>query len=552
MLIPSELSFLLLSALPVFAYAETHYRFPGLPSLYYKREPEIIFDTPRRLEPGFPLNIVLIVKDADKFPVTINRINAKIRQADDSKVVPLSVSPMSINEYLYHRLFPIEESELPYGDFEIGVEADITVNGKNRTVANDNHRGTSHNSFRTYRAEQPLPKPEGWCAGDIHIHSEATDDFVEFGAPAELYAGLARTIGLDWIAINDHSYDIDDEPEKYYAPDPELKRWRKLTDSIKKINASGECIVIQGEEISCGNKYNRNVHVLGLNINKFISGFGDSAESWLHNSPTSSIPEITDEILRQSGLPIAAHPGEEPLFLEKLLLNRGPWTYGDFRGNNLHHLQILNGRRSDSFYAGIGIWKRLLLDGRRKFIVAGSDAHGNLNRTRQIRLPFVSFNETDQQIFGCSRTMVFLGKTPPSVGSILQAIARGNCIISDGPFIDFHFKNDKGDIKLTGDTVNYLSASNWSPNLALKSSPEFGELRKVIIYFGDLAKREERILIENSSFPNKFDCEFNLNNLRDTLGNLTDIANKEPTGFLRVELITVNGNICMTNPIWVQ
>ncbi|MBD3234153.1 MAG: hypothetical protein GF315_10570 [candidate division Zixibacteria bacterium] len=523
-----------------------------MPSLYYKREPEVIFDTPRRLEPGFPLNIVLIVKDADKFPVTINRINAKIRQVDDSKFVPLSVNPMKISEYLFHRVFPIEESELPYGDFEIVVDADITVNGKNKTVTNDNHQGTSHDAFKIYRAEQPLPKSEGWYAGDIHIHSDATDDFVEFGAPVELYAGLARAIGLDWIAINDHSYDIDDEPGKYYAPDPELKRWQKLTESIKKLKANRECIVIQGEEISCGNKYNRNVHILGLNINKFIPGFGDSAESWLHNSPTSAIPEITDEILRQNGLPVAAHPGEEPLFLEKLLLNRGPWTYQDFRGNNLHHLQILNGRRSDSFYAGIEIWKRLLLDGRRKFIVAGSDAHGNLNRTRQIRLPFISFNETDQQIFGCSRTLVFLGKTHLSVVSVLQAITRGNCVISDGPFIDFHFKNDQGDFKLTGDTVGYLSESNWEPSLVLKSSPEFGKLRKVIVYFGDLSIKEEHILIENSNFPNEYECEFDLNNLRDTLKDLTDIVNESPSGYLRVELITTHGNICMTNPIWVH
>jgi len=50
--------------LPLFLYAETHYRFPYFFSLLRKNEPEIIADAPHRIEPGSPLPILILIKDA--------------------------------------------------------------------------------------------------------------------------------------------------------------------------------------------------------------------------------------------------------------------------------------------------------------------------------------------------------------------------------------------------------------------------------------------------------------------------------------------------------
>ena len=38
-------------------YAEMHYRWWPLPSRYFRKEPEILADAPRRVEPGRPLPI---------------------------------------------------------------------------------------------------------------------------------------------------------------------------------------------------------------------------------------------------------------------------------------------------------------------------------------------------------------------------------------------------------------------------------------------------------------------------------------------------------------
>ena len=57
-----DLSWLLPGAV---LYAEMHYRWWPLPSRYFRKEPEILADAPRRVEPGQPLPLLLLVKDAN-------------------------------------------------------------------------------------------------------------------------------------------------------------------------------------------------------------------------------------------------------------------------------------------------------------------------------------------------------------------------------------------------------------------------------------------------------------------------------------------------------
>jgi hypothetical protein len=59
---------------PVFTYAETHYRFKYFFSFLKKPEPEIIADAPHRLEPGIQLPLLILVKDADRYPVIMEKI----------------------------------------------------------------------------------------------------------------------------------------------------------------------------------------------------------------------------------------------------------------------------------------------------------------------------------------------------------------------------------------------------------------------------------------------------------------------------------------------
>ena len=66
--------------------------------------------------------------------------------------------------------------------------------------------------------------------------------------------------------------------------------------------------------------------------------------------------------------------------------------------NNMSGLQILNGDLDESFYIGIKQWINYLLNGYKKFIFAGNDAHGNFNKYRQINIPMFSIKESNKQM----------------------------------------------------------------------------------------------------------------------------------------------------------
>ncbi|MEA3282245.1 MAG: hypothetical protein U9Q68_06730 [Euryarchaeota archaeon] len=55
-----------------------------------------------------------------------------------------------------------------------------------------------------------LPTVTNWYAGDTHYHSSYTDNLVEFGFPVEATVEAGKSVGLDWNAITDHSFDVGD------------------------------------------------------------------------------------------------------------------------------------------------------------------------------------------------------------------------------------------------------------------------------------------------------------------------------------------------------
>ncbi len=68
--------------LPLILYAETHYKFKGIYSRLFQTEPEIVADAPFRVEPGRPIPILVLVKDAHRFPIEIQKILIEIKQTD--------------------------------------------------------------------------------------------------------------------------------------------------------------------------------------------------------------------------------------------------------------------------------------------------------------------------------------------------------------------------------------------------------------------------------------------------------------------------------------
>ena len=89
------------------------------------------------------------------------------------------------------------------------------------------------------------------------------------------------------------------------------------------------------------------------------------------------------------------------------------------------------------------MWVSLLLSGEKKFIYAGSDAHGNLNIFRQIKTPMISLREKREQIFGECRTGVYPDEAG-SISSVIDAMRNGNCFITNGPMVNIKFNYNGG------------------------------------------------------------------------------------------------------------
>ena len=382
---------------------------------------------------------------------------------------------------------------------------------------------------------------EGLQYGDAHTHSDKTSDQVEFGVPVNAAILLAQSMGLTYFCVADHSYDLDDSPADYTVNHPDIPKWGDLTREVKLANARNrKFAVIQGEEISCRNDEGRNVHFLLFGNKEFFSGSGDSAEQWFKTHSEHSIADILAR--KDSGaVAFAAHPSEPVPFLQRLLLARGAWTTADFSQHGLAGIQFANGAAGEGFSEGYSAWVAMLLRGHRLFCLAGNDAHGNFNRYRQIGIPFVSIREHGEQLFGRMRTAVYL-EGRPGQRAVLESLAAGSFVITDGPCINVTDSTDKESPTVIGRTLR-----RGKRNLVFSavSSGEFGALQNLVVYGGIVGEKEESV-VAHEQISGKF---------RHTI---TISTSGLPYSYLRVEARTSPFNasdrrshFCITNPIWL-
>ncbi|MFZ0391979.1 MAG: CehA/McbA family metallohydrolase [Calditrichia bacterium] len=526
--------------IPVFLYAEIHFRFPFLPSRLFKKEPEIVFDMPRRGRLGKSIPLFLFVKDADRFPAFLQKITVEIIPQNGAEIPHFELHLNQRESTAFRsQTFWIKPEYFPAsGNYRL--KADLLFRnsaGRLKRISQDNYRGIPHPPFAIHIAEEALPAGEGWVWGDLHTHSHYTSDQVEFGAPPLQTVQAARCQGLDFVAVTDHSYDLDDLPYNYLKNDPALSKWHQFQAEMRLTRRQvPEVILLAGEEVSAGNARGKNVHCLILNDPQFHPGSGDSAERLFHRKPDLSIAEL---LQRKNGaaVAIAAHPFEQPPLSQRLVLNRGIWEKKDISLQDLHALQILNGQVDSAFQQGKSIWISRLLQGVRIGIAAGTDSHGNFNCFRQINIPFWSMKYHHRQLLGSSRTAVF--SREPNAAAILESLRNHRTIISTGPFLQIQLKS-KSQISVIGD-VHPAGESDelWIEG---KSLPEFGDWQEIKIFYGIRDQGEEK--------------EFPLPPAAGELNFSRTIKFGQPgADYIRAEGLTKKDQqefICLTNPIWIK
>jgi len=118
---------------------------------------------------------------------------------------------------------------------------------------------------RVYRSSHALPNIDAghWFYGDTHVHTVYTDNSAEIGSPIDATADAAEAIGLSWLAVTDHSNDLDSDEDaenfKDGLPHPPFDRpqpqsttakWADFLGEVAKVNAAGRVAMIVGAEVN--------------------------------------------------------------------------------------------------------------------------------------------------------------------------------------------------------------------------------------------------------------------------------------------------------------
>ncbi|MFA4839393.1 MAG: hypothetical protein WC703_07960 [Candidatus Neomarinimicrobiota bacterium] len=524
----------LIGFLPVFMYAEIHYRLPFFKGFLYRKQPEIIFDTPHRIESdGLP--VLLMIKDADRYPVKLLGVTVTIKSPVSGKALAEKSwdENIDISQKWFVRIYDLDVHS--WKDERILVECQAVVQIRNQviTVKNDNYRTVSHADFSVFIDSEPLPAPDGWIWGDLHCHSSWTEDQVEFGVPADAIEPIALPMGISFCALAEHSYDLDDLEGTWTEQDPNLLKWKISRETIRELNARySNFRIIPGEEVSTDSGIGKNVHMVVLNDDRYYPGEGDALEKSLAKASELYYGRILESV-QEKALVFAAHPYADPPFFHELGLKRGAWNYWDSH-RNLAGLQFMNGIMDGEYEHGKREWIRQILRGRHSYVYAGNDSHGNFNRYRQIFMPMFCMNEKSTQKFGEHRTGVKASVTEDA-DSLTAHLKNGQVIATDGPFANISILDSTGREFNIGENAG----SPQSISVQAISSRYFGNLRHICLYLGDIEHRREnpyRIFSSLSAFSRK------------TIS--LPLENLPAHGYFRAEVETNQNKIALTNPIW--
>ena len=492
------------SFLPFFLYAETHYRLFGFfPSLLFRKWPEVIFDAPRRLDPGQDLPVLLLINDIHQFPVEIVEIEVALNcRSQPPKLVKFAdiahcevVHPLSRQCRAF--ILPVSRAELPKGLIFVNGKATLRKGRRTISVLNDNLPTSAQAPLQCFVSEIKLPASEFCSYGDLHVHSHYSRSHVEFGPPINAIARIAQAAGIDFAAITDHSYDLACTMDDYLREDPDVARWKAFQEELR--DTLDSVTLAPGEEISCVNAKGRIVHLIGMGVRDFIPGSADGARFNRHFKASLSVRKVTDEIHRQNALAFAAHPGNRFGLLQQLVFHRGHWGRDDL-DQSLDGIQAINSGFGPSWHSAKRLWIAKLQRGHKCPLIAGNDAHGDFNRYRAIKTPFVSIYENPDRYLCAARTGVYGKVRDPD--DLYSALRQGRTFVTNGPYLSI-CDGVEGRKPLVGNTEIDLKSHDIS--IESISSYEFGAIRSVRLIGWKSGDDGERIILSRKMADNAFE-----------------------------------------------
>jgi hypothetical protein len=245
--------------------------------------------------------------------------------------------------------------------------------------------------------------------GNLHIHSIHSDGAMS----PEQIAEVARAVGLDFIALNDHSYltPLHIEDEGYHKG----------------------VLVLVGSEI--GTRYH---HYLAFNIRTQIDDDNLSAQ------------EVIDAVARQGGFGFLAHPFEKgmPFMENSVAYTWNDWNVGGYTGiciwnfssrwkenvktfwHGLYHLLCRTYTVKGPSRKTLATWDELCLK-RKVVALGGSDAHGSPIKIGPLRFTPLSYRSVLSTINTHVLTPTPLqGDFSKDKTTIYHSLRAGTCFIA--------------------------------------------------------------------------------------------------------------------------
>jgi hypothetical protein len=319
--------------------------------------------------------------------------------------------------------------------------------------------------------------------------------------------------------------------------DIDLSRWKSF--SHDDFSSSGLLrTLVPGEEVSCLNSNGNVIHLCCLGIKNFIFGSADG----VRKKPLSTLKlqEVIQNIHRQGGLAVAAHPGSKFGILQRVILNRGSWLEKDI-ANQIDAVQAVNNGFDKSWKKAKSLWIKELLKGRKLSLVAGNDSHGDFNRYRYISVPFFLIAENFNRYLSCCKTGIY--RKTNNKDEIISDIRHGKTFVTNGPFICLSCSES-----IDNNAISDITLSPVPEDIIaiIKSSFEFGRPYLLQVFFGKYSDKKESIVFSKAYKENTFSiC---------TPITIKNIKSYSP-GYIRAELTcrTENGNFTFaaTSPCYL-
>jgi hypothetical protein len=302
--------------------------------------------------------------------------------------------------------------------------------------------------------------------GNLHIHTTHSDG----GGSAKEIAEVARRLGLDFAALNDHSYltQLHLEDEGYHKG----------------------ILILVGSEIGT-----RSHHYLAYNIKSQVDD-----ESY-------SPQEIIDAVNSQGGFGFLAHPFEKGMhFLQNsVAYTWNDWSVSGYKGiciwnfssrwkenvktlwHGIFHIIFKKYTLKGPSQKTLATWDRLCAE-RRMVGIGGSDAHASYIKIGFLKLKPLSY----RYLLGTINTHVLTatplrGDLVTDKGIIYDSLREGSCFIAhDGlcgaKGFSFFFNREKDRERL-----EMGQEAKFSPGILVIKLPRHGLIR--VIKDGSLFKR---------------------------------------------------------------